>query len=257
MRPDPRRNPPGDPDLVVSFWMRPRRPDLQEYTQARLRRVPLFAGLDGAALDRLTSLSRVVHVRRKEPLFAEGEPYRGMFVVLSGLVVVYSLSDDGRMLILHVCREGDMVAEIPLFEDSDAGYPAHAKATRDGDLLFLPRDAFAPFVRAHPEVAWELLRRVAGRLKETTLQLEGVTFRDVSSRLAQYLIREVEAAGLDPDDGVPELILPLTKGSIASYLGTVHETLSRTFARLIRERVIEVRGPRIKILDLHRLRRLL
>jgi CRP/FNR family transcriptional regulator len=234
------------------------KPDLGESTRERLRRVPLFAALSDEALDRLAGLSRIVHVGRKEVVFSEGRPYRGMFVVLSGLVVVYKLSKDGRMLILHVCRPGDVVAETPMFEDSDAGYPAHAKATREGELLFLPRDGFAPFVRTHPEVAWELLRRLAARLKETGLQLEGVTLREVSSRLARYLVREVEAAGHDPDaDGTPELVLPLTKGSIASYLGTVHETLSRTFARLIRERVLEVEGPRIKILDLERLRRML
>jgi hypothetical protein len=35
---------------------------------------------------------------------------------------------------------------------------------------------------------------------------------------------------------------PLAKGSLASYLGTVHETLSRTFARLVKDKVIEVDG---------------
>ena len=45
------------------------------------------------------------------------------------------------------------------------------------------------------------------------------------------------------------LTLPLAKGSIASYLGTVHETLSRTFARLIRERVVAVHGNKVTILD--------
>ena len=255
MRPDPRRNPPGDPDLVVSFRMRPRRPDLQENTQARLRRVPLFAGLDGAALDRLTSLSRVVHVRRKEPLFAEGEPYRGMFVVLSGLVVVYSLSDDGRMLILHVCREGDSLAEVPLFEERDAGYPAYARATRDSEILFLPSEQFIPFLKRHPGIGWEMLRVLAGKIKEMSLQLEGVTLREVTSRLARYLLREAEASGAAADDQ-PELTLPLAKGSVASYLGTVHETLSRTFARLIKERIIAVDGPRVTVLDKKRLKRL-
>ena len=52
------------------------------------------------------------------------------------------------------------------------------------------------------------------------------------------------------------LTLPLAKGSVASYLGTVHETLSRTFARLIREKVISVEGRKITILDRERLERL-
>ena len=151
-----------------------------ESTRERLRRVSLFAGLDDRALDRLAGLSRILHAPRKHVLFAEGDPYRGMYVVLDGLAVVYKLSADGRMLILHVCRPGDPLAEVPLFEDSDAGYPAHARATRDSEVLFLPKEAFVAFLKGHPEVAWEMLRGFAGRLKELSLQLEGVTLREVA-----------------------------------------------------------------------------
>ena len=102
-----------------------------ETTRDRLRQLTLFQAVEDEALDRLAGLSRIVHLPRKDILFSEGSPYRGMFVVLSGLVVVYKLSDDGRMLILHVCRPGDALAEVPLFEPGEAGYPAHARTTRD------------------------------------------------------------------------------------------------------------------------------
>jgi CRP/FNR family transcriptional regulator len=226
-----------------------------ESTRDRLRRLRLFSELEDDSLDRLAGLSRILHVPRKTELFAEGETYRGMYVVLDGLAVVYKMSDDGRILILHVCRDGDTLGEIPLFEDSEAGCLAHAKTTRDSELLFLPRERFTPFLKQHPEVAWELLRGFAARIKELGLQLEGVTLREVTSRVARYLLREAEAAGLDAADR-PVLSLPLAKGSIASYLGTVHETLSRTFARLIKERIITVDGPEVTILDEVRLRRL-
>ena len=229
-----------------------KRDRLRESARDRLRRLPLFGHLEDAALDRLAGLSSFLHLQRKETLFGQGEPYRGMFIVVEGLAVVYKLSDDGRMLILHVCRNGDSLAEVPLFEEQDAGYPAHARATRESEILFLPKKQFVPFLKQHPEVAWELLRNLAGKLKEMSLQLEGVTLREVTSRLAHYLLREVEASGHQSEDQ-PQLTLPLAKGSVASYLGTVHETLSRTFARLIKEKVIAVNGPRVTILDPKRL----
>lgn len=229
--------------------------DIHESTRDRLRRVPIFGELEDEDLDRLAGLSRIVQVRRKEMLYSDGEPYRGMFVLLSGLAVVYKLSGDGRMLILHVCRPGDTFAEDPLFEDPEARYSAHARVTRDSEVMFLPRDKFLPYLKQHPEVAWELLRGFAVRLRELSQQLEGVTLREVTARLARYLVSEVEKAGL-LDDPKPVLTLPLAKGSLASYLGTVHETLSRSFARLIRERVVAVDGPRVTVLDPERLRRL-
>jgi CRP/FNR family transcriptional regulator len=217
--------------------------------------VPIFAQLEDEDLDRLAGLSTILHLNRKDFLFREGEPYRGMFVVLKGLAVVYKESDDGRMLVLHVCRSGDSLAEVPLFEEGHAGYLAHARATRESEVLFLPRERFVPFLKQHPEVAWEMLRGFASRMKELTLQLEGVTLREVTSRLARYLLREVEAAGKISDDH-PVLTLPVAKGSLASYLGMVHETLSRTFARLVNEKVVSIKGAEITILDVERLKRL-
>jgi CRP/FNR family transcriptional regulator len=228
---------------------------MKESTRERLRRVPLFAELEEADLDRLAGLSRVLALRRKETVFREGESYEGMFVVLEGLAVVFKQSEDGRMLILHVCRPGDSFAEAPLFDGPNAAYAAHARVTRDSEVLFLPKDRFAPFLKQHPEVAWEMLKGFADRVKELTLQLEGVTLREVAARLARYLLREADADRAAAD-AKPTLTLPLAKGSLASYLGTVHETLSRTFARLIREEIVAVEGSKVTILDLARLRRL-
>jgi len=227
--------------------------DLEESTRDRLRRVPLFAEMEDEHLDQLAGLSRILRLERKQMIFQEGEPYRGMFVILEGLAVVYKLSSDGRMLVLQVCRPGSSLAEVPLFEKGEAGYPAHARVTRDSEVLFLPREGFVPFLKRHPEVAWEMLRGFASRMKELTLQLEGVTLREVTSRLARYLLREVEAVG-SKGDPAPVLTLPLAKGSLASYLGMVHETLSRTFARLVKEKILSVEGSRVTILDIDRLK---
>jgi len=151
--------------------------EFDESIRERLRAVPLFAQLEDEDLDRLAGLSRVLHLDKKKMLFNEGEPYRGMFVILSGLAVVYKLGNDGRMLILQVCRPGDSLAEVPLFEEADAGYPAYGKVTRAGEVLFLPHERFVPFLKQHPEVAWEMLDVFAARIKELALQLEGVTLR--------------------------------------------------------------------------------
>lgn len=182
-----------------------------------------------------------------------------MYVILDGLAVVYKMSEEGRMLILHVCRPGDSFAETPMFAEApgDEHHAAHAKVTRDSEVLLLPYDRFAPFLKRHPEVAWEMLKVFARRMREMSQRLESFTLREVSARLARYLLGEMQATSAATDsDAQPVLTLPIAKGSLASYLGTVHETLSRTFARLAREQVIEVDGPRVRILDVARLRRL-
>jgi CRP/FNR family transcriptional regulator len=170
--------------------------------------------------------------------------------------VVYRTSEDGRMLILQVCRPGDAFSQVPLFEEGAAGHMASARTTRSSEILFLPKERFVPFLKQHPEVAWEMLRDFAARMKEMNLRLEGVTLREVRSRLARYLLREAEASGADGGPR-PAVTLPMAKGAVASYLGTAHETLSRSFARLIREKVVAVEGRKVTILDREKLERLI
>jgi len=220
-----------------------------------LRRVPLFADLEESDLDGLLAMGRISQVRRKTVVFTEGQNHRGIWVVLRGLVVVYKLSPDGRMLILRVCRPGSSFGEGGLFQDADPRHFAHARTTRDSSLLHVPRDRFGTFLRDHPEVSWRLLAEFSDRLREMAGTLEGMAFREVTSRLARYLVRELETAGRS-DAPNPSVDLPLAKGSLASYLGAAHETLSRSLQRLSRQGIVRVDGPRVTVLDLDRLRRL-
>lgn len=226
-----------------------------EALRETLRGFRLFGDLDDPGLDRLLALGRLVRVRRKTVLYTEGEEHQGVWIVIQGLVVVYKLSPDGRMLILRVCRPGSSFGETGLFEEVEPRHSAHARTTRDGTLLFLPRDRFGPFLKERPEVSWRLLAEFGERLREMAATLEGVAFREVTSRLARYLIRELEAAG-GAEGPHPSVELPLAKGSLASYLGAAHETLSRSLQRLSRQGIVLVDGPRVTVLDLERLRQL-
>jgi CRP/FNR family transcriptional regulator len=83
-------------------------------------------------------------------------------------------------------------------------------------------------------------------LRQFATQIEDLTFKDVPSRLARYL--------LDLGGDEKALVeLPIAKSQLASNLGTVSETLSRTFRKLSDEAIIRVKGKQIEILDLERL----
>jgi len=83
-------------------------------------------------------------------------------------------------------------------------------------------------------------------LRQFASQVEQLTFQDVPARLARYLL---DLAG----DELNEVTLPIPKGQLASNLGTVSETLSRTFRKLSGEGLITVSGKSIAIVDRDRL----
>jgi CRP/FNR family transcriptional regulator len=83
-------------------------------------------------------------------------------------------------------------------------------------------------------------------LRQFATQIEDLTFKDVPGRLARYLL---DLGG----DACSSVELPIAKSQLASNLGTVSETLSRTFRKLSDDAIIRVKGKQIEILDSDRL----
>ena len=91
---------------------------------------PFFAGLDEATYNELLAQGQTRHYAKDETLFLDGEPCKGLFLVQSGLVKIYKLSESGREQILAVQRPGDSVAELPLFDNGP--YPAIRRSDGTG-----------------------------------------------------------------------------------------------------------------------------
>ena len=211
-----------------------------------LRKTPLFATLPDDDLRRVADLAVTRRFAKKEAVFREGDRADGFFIVASGKVKVFKLSGEGKEQILHVLEAGQTFAEAVIFEGG--GYPAHAEALDDSDLLFLPKRPFIELLERRPVVAIRMLASLSRWLKRMTDLAESLTLKDVETRLSFYVSEELKTRGIPPKDGV-ELELPIGKNVLASRLGTVPETFSRTLKKLQDDGLIDVRGKRIRIVS--------
>jgi len=215
--------------------------------QAALRNCPLFAGLDDAQIEQIAAIGRTRRAERGELLFADGDPADGFYVVLSGRVKVYKLSADGKERILHIVPPGQNFADAAIFGSGE--FPACAEPTESSLLLFLPKAEFLDLLRSQPQMAINMIAGLSRFLRQFATQIEELTFKDVPARLARALL-ELCPRGSD------RVTLAISKGQLASNLGTVSETLSRTFRKLSEEGVIAVQGKTITLLDPARLEEL-
>ncbi|HEY6073185.1 MAG TPA: helix-turn-helix domain-containing protein, partial [Anaerolineales bacterium] len=78
--------------------------------------------------------------------------------------------------------------------------------------------------------------------------VDSIALRDVETRLVRYLSDEMRSRGVPIKDGAV-YELDVTKNVLASRLGTVPETFSRTLKKLQEEEKIRVKGKQIRILD--------
>jgi CRP-like cAMP-binding protein len=211
-----------------------------------LRKTPMFSNLPPEDLDRIAGISSVRHFARRAPVFREGDRADGFFIVVSGSVKLYKLSEDGKEQVLHILEAGQSFAEATIFEGGV--YLAAAEALRDSDLLFLPKRPFIELLEKNPKMALRVLGSLSKWLKRMTDLVENLALRDVEARLVFFVSEEMKRLGLPLRDGAVYEI-PVGKNVLASRLGTVPETFSRTLKKLQEEGKIRVQGNRIRILS--------
>lgn len=216
---------------------------------AFLSQTVLFQGLPEAQLAELTKLAIVQPYSKGDMIFHQGDEGIGFFVIQVGRVKVFKVSPDGKEQILHIFSEGDHFAEVPAL-DGDC-FPASAAAMSKAEVLFFPRQAFLQLLEQQPTLAINLLKSFARHLRRFSHLVDSLTLREVPARLVTYLLSLSEQK-----HGAETVELDLPKGQLAARLGTIPETLSRVFARLSQEGLIEVEGSKVKLLDPHRLQQI-
>ncbi len=210
----------------------------------------LFGGLSDRDLKEISKISIRKSYVSGQLIFSEGEEAKGFFFVIEGRVKIFKLSSDGREQILHIIREGQSFGEVPVF--AGRNYPASAEAIDDTTLLFFLREDFLKLIRHNPDIALNMLSVLSLRLRRLTYIVENLSLKEVSVRLASYLLYQIEREG-----GKDRIRLDVKKSHLASMLGTIPETLSRNFSKMVKAGLIEMEGNRyIKILDRSSLERI-
>lgn len=210
----------------------------------------LFSGLNEPDLQSLSAITVRRSFAKGETLFGEGDEATGFYLLVSGHIKMCRVSSDGREKVLHFVRPGETFAEAAFF--GDGTYPADARAVESGEVLFLPKQGFMELMTAKPQFGLNLVVSLSLALRRFVRQIEELTFADVASRLASFLVKRAEEHSTSYE-GITYLELGIKKGELAAQLGTAGETVSRTFRKLKEEGIIELDGRKVTILQMDRL----
>ena len=207
-----------------------------------LSEIPLFNGLPDNQLDAIREIAVEKLFNKDEIIFSEGDEGQGFFVIAEGRVKIYKVSTEGKEQILHIFGPGQPFGEVPVFAGQK--FPANAQAIEKIKTLFFQRTAFVHLISDNPSLALNMLAVLSRKLRQFTVQIENLSLKEIPARLASYLIYLADEHG---DEEIVELTI--SKGQLASLLGTIPETLSRIFAKLSGQHLIRVDGRTITLLD--------
>ena len=211
-----------------------------------LRKVPLFSGLtDGEFVD----LAGLTHARKYKKgtfiVLAEdvGDEF---FVIHTGRVKVNIVHEDGREIILSLLGEGDVFGELSLLDGQPRS--ANVVAAEPTELITIRRDHFIDLIYKHPHIATEMLSELAGRLRKTDMQIEGLALMNVANRVSKTILNLVAEQGQKQEGGVLLQKRP-THQELARMAGTTRETVTRVLSRLEKQGYVRCDGRRIFVFN--------
>ena len=219
-------------------------------SQCSLQQLCLPAGISHADLLRLDELVRKRRpLARGDALFQVGAALQSLYVAREGAFKTTALAEDGSVQVIGFHMPGELMGLDAL---GSGMHRCDAEALEPAEVCEVPLADLGRVAAQIPTLQQQFLRVIGQSMGRDQDHLEMMGRRHANERVALFLhglserLRKLGRSG-------DQITLPMSREDIASYLGLVIETVSRTFSRLQEDGVILVRGRKLQILDHSRL----
>ena len=211
--------------------------------QSTLREMAVFRDLGEEVLGALASGARVAGFEGGEPVFCQDDAASQLYVVLSGQVKITRSTATGREQTLYIVEPGEPFCFCTLF--GQLRQPVNATALKKAEIVIVEGGVVERTAYNNPTFLLNILEVLNNRLMNSMRMIEDLALRGIPQRLASFLLHSARLGG-DPGGAVR---LSVPKHEVAKILGTTPETLSRVFARMSEDGLIEVRKRTVRIID--------
>ncbi|MEQ6123358.1 Crp/Fnr family transcriptional regulator [Pseudotenacibaculum sp. MALMAid0570] len=219
--------------------------------QCIVRQLNSLNELSKDELIRISACKTSQFVKKGETLFEEGKYINGVFCIKDGVCKVTKMSSNGRDQIVKLIKKGDLIGERSLISDE----PSNLKATAVNNLevCFIPKEEIVKDLKQNSNFTMSILKELASSLKEADNVIVDMAQKTVKQRLAETLLHLRENFAVS-DDG--PLDIQLSREDIASIIGTATESAIRLLSSFKKEKLINLKGKEIYILNPKKLQRI-
>ena len=172
----------------------------------------------------------------------------GLFIVRSGRLRLYMLSDDGKEITLYRLSPGDICMLSASCVLQSVTFDVYVDAEEESDCYHISASAFGDVSNRYLEVKNYALETAVSRFSDVMWIMQQIVFMSMDQRLAIFLLEETQATGTDT--------VTLTHEMISRHLGTAREVITRMLKHLSSDGLIEVTRKGIVIKDKKKLLKL-
>jgi CRP/FNR family cyclic AMP-dependent transcriptional regulator len=218
-----------------------------------LKKIPLLAELGPEGLARLAERVEQKEIRRREVVYMNGDPGEALYFVNGGRIKISKVTRDGKSLTLFYCGPSELFGEGCLVDGGPR--TEMAEAVENAMLTQIERGDFERLLTSQAHLGAAMTRLMVQRRKELETKVEALVFRDVTSKLAELLIKLAGEYGVDDARGTM-VALKITHQELANLIGSTRETVSLTLSTFKRKKYICTEGRKVIVSDAEGLRAL-
>ncbi|MBI5009025.1 MAG: Crp/Fnr family transcriptional regulator [Bacteroidia bacterium] len=204
----------------------------------------IFRNLTAEETDILNFEKDFRQYKRGDVLYQEGNRISGFFCINNGIIKVFKTGFDGKEQIIRFAKKGDIIAYRSVLSNELAC--TSAKVIEDCQVCFIPSEILISFIKSNSTFALDLIRLACQELGEANSFITDIAQKTVRERLAEVLLLLVNDFGLDNDK---YLKISLTREELANIVGTATESVIRLLSEFKSDRLVELNGRKIRILD--------
>jgi len=178
------------------------------------------------------------HYARRDIVIEEAEPANHLFKVVAGTLRATKLLPDGRRHITSFVSPGDFFGFT-----NNGHYLQTVDAIEDTALIRYSRRSLEHLMETDPQTRYCLYIEMRKALLAADEHLLLLGRKTAVERVAAFLLSLAGHAPNTGSCGPKEIVLRMNRSDIADYLGLSVETVSRTFTRLCRRKIISLPTP--------------
>jgi CRP/FNR family transcriptional regulator, polysaccharide utilization system transcription regulator len=200
---------------------------------------------------KLAEDKKIKSLRKKETIYTEGSYPSSVFFLQSGKVKAFKANDSGKEYITDLYKEGDFFGYLDLLQGEP--YRETAISLEKSEVAMIPKEDFFKLLQGNREVASKFIKMLSNEIKDREDRLLQLAYNSVRKRVAQALVMLVNRY---QDDRSKPFSMAITREDIASMVGTATETVIRTLSDFKDEKLVDMKGSLITVLEYEKLVRM-
>jgi DNA-binding response OmpR family regulator len=202
------------------------------------------------SLKKLSEERNVLTFRKKDTIYSAGSYPRGIYFVVKGKIKTFKTNESGKELITGLYKEGDFFGHLSLLEETQ--YSEKAMTLEESEVVLIPKEHFHSLLYQNADVARKFIKILSNEIAEKEDQLMKLAYNSVRKRVAEALITLYNRYHKEED---ALFTIHISREDLANLAGTAPETAIRMLSDLKNEKLVELKGSQIRILDIVKLNR--